>query len=350
MTPARPSLYGHGLIGSGTEVGAGNVRAMADEHNFVFCATDWAGFATQDLPIIALTLQDVSIFPSLVDRMQQGYLNQMFLGRLMIHEQGFSASPAFRFGGKPVIDRERLFYDGNSQGGIMGGGLTAVAPDFERAVLGVTGMNYSTLLRRSSDFAPYAEGEFVEGLDTPLGFYDSYPDELERPLILSMIQMLWDRGEANGYAHHMTSDPPANTPPHEVLLHVAFGDHQVSMWTADVLARTIGASRHAPTTDPGRHPDTDPYFGIPPIEGVPFDGSALVVWDSGPPRPGDQGVVAPPTTNTPPGDPEFGRDPHSDPRSDPDARVQKSEFLRIGGRVVDACDGSPCRTHGWTGP
>ena len=34
---------------------------------------------------------------------------------------------------------QRLFYDGNSQGGIEGGALTAVAPDFDRAVLGVVG-------------------------------------------------------------------------------------------------------------------------------------------------------------------------------------------------------------------
>ena len=66
----------------------------------------------------------------------------------MIHPQGFSASPAFQVGAAHgVIDTRALFYDGNSQGGIMGGALTAVAPDFTRAVLGVPGMNYSTLLR-----------------------------------------------------------------------------------------------------------------------------------------------------------------------------------------------------------
>ena len=47
--PARPSLYGHGLLGSPSEVDAGNVRSMANEHNFVFCATAWAGFAAEDL-------------------------------------------------------------------------------------------------------------------------------------------------------------------------------------------------------------------------------------------------------------------------------------------------------------
>ena len=72
-------------------------------------------------------------------------------------------------------------------------------------------MNYSTLLRRSVDFDLYAHGN-IEGADTPLGLYDAYPNELERPLLLSLIQLLWDRGEANGYAHHITDDPLPGTP------------------------------------------------------------------------------------------------------------------------------------------
>src|SRR5215212_3731080 len=45
---ARVSLYGHGLLGSRTEVAAGNVQDMAAEHDFVFCATDWWGLAQAD--------------------------------------------------------------------------------------------------------------------------------------------------------------------------------------------------------------------------------------------------------------------------------------------------------------
>jgi len=349
--PSRPSLYGHGLLGSAGEVRAGNVRAMANEHNYTFCATDWAGFAGQDLPTIALALEDMSVFSRVADRIQQGMLNFLFLGRLMIHPDGFAANPAFRHGGRPLIDTRRLYYDGNSQGGILGGALTAVAPDFNRAVLGVPGMNYSTLLRRSSDFAPYAEGEFIEGLDTPLGLYDSYPDELERPLLLSLIQMLWDRGEANGYARHMTSDPLPNTPRHKVLLHVAFGDHQVSSWTAEVEARTIGARRHAPTTARGRHPDRRPFVGIKPIRRYPYRGSALIYWDGGPPLEVDGsriGTEPPPTNNTPPGSAQ-GADPHSYPRSEPIARTQKARFLRPRGKVVNVCGKNPCFTKGWDG-
>jgi hypothetical protein len=332
VAPARPSLYGHGLLGSASEITAGNIKAMANEHNFVFCATDWSGMSTQDVPNIATILADLSNFASLSDRAQQGFVNFMYLGRLMIHPAGFNANAAFQFTKdgqpQPVIDPTRLFYDGNSQGGIMGGSLTALAPDFNRAVLGVPGMNYSTLLRRSVDFDQYA-----------VVLYENYPNELERPLILSLIQNLWDRGEANGYAHHMTGDPLPNTPPHEVLLHEAFGDHQVANVTTEVEARTIGAALRTPGLDPGRHSDVNPFYGIPPIGAYPYDGSALVVWDSGSPTP--------PANNTPP---RAGADPHSHPRNSALGRAQKSEFLKVDGKVVDTCGVGPCYANGYTGP
>jgi hypothetical protein len=318
--PLRPSLYGHGLLGGAGEVSGGNVRAMANEHGFVFCATDWTGMSTLDVPNVLTLLQDLTRFPTLADRAQQGFVNFMYVGRWMLK----------RDWGDVDVDQSRLFYDGNSQGGIMGGALTALAPDFDRAVLGVPGMNYSTLLRRSVDFDLYAHGE-IEGADTPLGLYDSYPNELERPLLLSLIQLLWDRAEANGYAHHITSDPLPNTPAHNVLMHVAFGDHQVANVTAEVEARTIGASVRWPALAPGRHTDVNPYLGLPRLDTFPFGGSAMVLWDTG--------IPAPPITNTPPRE---GKDPHGAPRASPLARRQKSEFLRIDGRVIDVCDGIPC--------
>jgi hypothetical protein len=339
VNPARPSLYGHGLFGTAGEVDAGNVKSMANEHDFVFCATDWIGMAEEDLPNAIGAIGDLSRFPSIPDRMQQAYLNFMYLGRLLIHPNGFRSNPAFRFGGKSVIRGTRLFYDGNSQGGIEGGALTALAPDFNRAVLGVPGMNYSLLVQRSVDFDPFAAL-----------LYPNYPNEIERQQLLSMLQMLWDRGDADGYAQHMTSDPYPNTPPHSVLLEMAFGDHQVTNWATEVEARTIGASIRVPALDPGRSPEVTPYYGIPTIKSFPFNGSALVVWDTGPIRTinGEtEGTAPPPTRNVPN---RAGVDPHGAPRSEPSNRTQKSAFLRVGGNVVDVCDGHPCYAGGWTGP
>ena len=318
---ARPSLYGHGLLGSASEVNAGNVRAMANEHNFVFCATAWSGFAAEDVGNVVGAISDFSHFNTVADRMQQGFLNQLMLGRLMIHPQGLAANAAFQKSGRSVIDTRRLFFDGNSQGGIMGGSLTALAPDFNRAALGVPGMNYSTLLQRSVDFDTYAQL-----------IYPAYPDESTRQLMFAVIQLLWDRGEADGYAQHITTDPLRNTPAHTVLMHVAFGDHQVSDTTAEVEARTIGARGYFPVLDPGRSP-WQRFQLIPSISRFPFGGSAIVMWDSGTP--------APPITNTPN---RGGEDPHSDPRSTAAARVQKSEFLKIDGRVIDVCNSAPCHS------
>jgi hypothetical protein len=325
---ARPALYGHGLLGNPAEFDASNVKSMSNEHNVLFCATGWAGFAAEDVPHILTVLNDLSRFNSVADRIQQGFLQQLFLGRTLIHPQGFSSHPAFQKNGLSVIDTRRLFFDGNSQGGIMGGSLTALAPDFDRAVLGVPGMNFSTLLQRSVDFDAYAP--FL---------YGGYPTELERQLWLAQIQLLWDRGESNGYAQHMTLRPLPNTPHHYVLMHVAFGDHQVADVTALIMARTIGARIRQPALADERSPFSNPWYGLRGIPYYPYDGSALVWWDSGtPPSP----LVNQPNRE--------GADPHSHPRHEPNARVQKSEFLKPSGGVVRVCGGGPCFANGYTGP
>src|SRR4029450_1811856 len=94
------------------------------------------------------------------------------------------------------------------------------------------------------------------------------------------------RGQPHGHAAHMTPAPYPNTPAHTVLLHMAFGDHQVANVATEVEARTIGAKIRLPAVDPGRHTDVRPYYGIEPIRRWPFHGSALVVWDIGPLRAG----------------------------------------------------------------
>lgn len=311
--PVRAALYGHGLLGRQSEVGASNVKTMAQEHGFAFCATKWIGMADEDIPTVLDVFSEMSKFHTIPDRGQQGLLNTMFLGRAMI--TGFPRNPAFQTAnGVPLIDaRHGVVYDGNSQGGIMGGALLALSKDVRRGVLGVTGMNYSLLFNRSSDAGP-----FQRVLDA------AYPDKLDQQLLLSLAQILWDRGEANGYAAHMTGDPYRGTPGHQVLMHVAYGDHQVTTVSADVEARTIGARLLVPARGT--------YWGIKPVRGPLWPGSAMVVWDSGTPDP--------PATNTPP---TQGEDPHEDPRGTPAAQLQKSIFLKTG-LVVDVCSGQPCRT------
>jgi hypothetical protein len=197
-------------------------------------------------------------------------------------------------------------------------------------------------------------------VETDAGLYDNYPNELERPLNLSIIQLLWDRAEADGYAAHMTSDPLPNTPAHKVMLHVGFGDHQVSDVTPEVEARTIGAHINRPVLDTARPrfagrpaaEKSSAFFGIPSLT-FPWSGSALVYWDIGPMRTtpcaaGETscGVAPAPPTDIPN---RLGDDPHEFPRRASLARQQKSDFLKPSGQVTDVCHG-PCYAGSWTGP
>lgn len=361
----RPVEYGHGLFGGAGEVDRDAQVSMANDHAMMYCATDWFGMASADVANAVIALSDFSRFPLLTDRVQQGELNFLYLQRLMVHPNGFSSSPAFQFAdGTSFIDTTQPYYDGNSQGGIFGGTVCAVSVDVRRCVLGVPGMDYSILLPRSSD---YVARQHVTQFD-PLTFdpkdptaqigysnlFDTaYPDQSQRILILDLIQTLWDRSDPDGYASHMRAGLP-NTPNHEVLLQVAYGDHQVANITAEDEARTIGAAGVYPPLVPQRYgPYHDVFWNIPAITSFPYAGSAITLFDTGPASyrrvcaRGSFGTDPPPPSDTPN---RSGEDPHEAPRRAPWGQVQKSDFLQPGGEVTNPKpDGAPYFAFCWDG-
>ncbi|MEZ5156917.1 MAG: hypothetical protein R2718_12520 [Solirubrobacterales bacterium] len=351
--PARPSIYGHGLLGSASEGTSSPQKTLGNTHGIMDCATDEIGMAGSDIPNTIGILQNMSDFPELADRLQQGMLNGLYLGRLLIHDQGFISDPAFRVDDSgpvdgtnpPVIDTSNLYYNGNSQGAIFGGALTAVAPDFTRASLGVGGMNYSVLLNRSVDFDTYA------------AFLDpAYPDEMSQQLVLSLVQMLWDRGESNGYANVVTDNPLPDTPAHELLMNIGVGDHQVTNFSAENMARTVGAGIHKPIVYDGRWPGVNVGWNLPEMT-YPWTDSALVYWDPGPVRddPGSAdpedvlGTDVPPIENLPN---RTGVDPHENPRRTAAEQQMVSDFLRpdAQSQITDTCGGDPCYDYTFSGP
>jgi hypothetical protein len=343
---ARPSLYGHGLFGDASEVASGPQRSLSQMHDIVQCATDEIGMSETDIPSVVQALQNLSAFPKITDRLQQGLLDELYLGRAMISPTGFTTNAAFHQDGTSstpsVLNISHLYYNGNSQGGIMGGALTAVSPDFTRASLGVPAMNYSVLLPRSVDFDTFSSI-----------LYPNYPDEEARPLVFDMMQLLWDRGEPNGYAARMTSNPLPDTPAHQVLLDVAFGDHQVTNYQADVEARTIGARAHHPVLYKGRWPKTNVLWNVPAITPYPYTGSAIYYWDGGPIRetsPGSGkfvGTEPPPYENLPN---RTGSVPHSLPRATAAEQQLVSDFFEGAIQRSDRCNMGPCYSGGFTGP
>ncbi|HUC06147.1 MAG TPA: hypothetical protein VL961_12155 [Acidimicrobiales bacterium] len=319
---ASIGYYGHGLFGSATEVATSAIAGFSNRYDYVFCSTDWLGLSSNTLALALAVVQNISSFPSLADNLMQSLLDAQVLGNLLVNPAGFAANPAFEDAGHTPLIRtgSGLVYYGNSEGGIMGGAFTAVSTEVRRAVLGVPGMDYALLLPRSTDFSPF------------LSYFEkSYPDEAVIQVAYDLIQMLWDRAEADGYAEQMTGGLPG-TPRHQVLLVEAFGDHQVTNIATETEARTIGAAVHEPALAPHRSNERQPFWGLRALS-TPSRGPALFVWDTGVPP--DPLADVPPTR---------GADPHGSPRTFPEVWAQMHTFFSTG-VVTNPCGSSPC-----TGP
>ena len=320
--PGRALVYGHGLLGNNTEVNSFGFQANA--FNSVMCATPWIGMSSEDLANVAGILLNLNGFPTLADRLQQSFLNMQFLARVMKDPNGFVSNAAFRAGtpSKPVIATGEAFFNGNSQGGILGGAVTALSKEWTRAVLGVPAMNYSTLLHAQHRLGR-VQRDHEAGVPRRGG-------PARRP-VLDPDALGPGREQRLRVAHDV--EPAARHAAHQIMLIEAFGDHQVANIATEVQARSVpGLHVWQPALAPGRSTDVTPMWDIPAIPSTPFSGSVLVEWDYGTP--------APPITNTPN---RAGSDPHGAGAANPKLLEQVNAFLRTNGTFVDVCDNGPCQ-------
>jgi len=320
--PARLFVFGHGLLGEASQTAG--LGSLGGSINIAFCGADWIGMSTEDVPTVTQILGQLGRFREQADRLQQGQLEFLFLGRLMLHPAGLGSHPAFRNGGNAsVLRKDDLFFLGASQGGILGGATTAIAQDWTRAVMAVGAAQYGLLIPRSIDFDAFAS--FMS---------EAYPAALERKIGFGLMQMLWDPAEANGHLERLGPDSYPDTPEHNILYLEAFGDHQVANVGTEYAARSIGARLRAPALREGRGTAVEEFWGIEPIETYPYSGHALLVWDFGTPPP--------PIENLAPRD---GEDPHGKPSEVPAILIAVTEYLRSEGGLIDICGGEPCVTE-----
>ena len=103
----RPGLVGdharaaaavrHGLFQDDVDT----IALLAVATNAVICGTNFTGMANEDLPNAGMVSSDLSRFPTIADRLQQGILNFMFLGRAMIHPTASRRTPSSPGGSRP---------------------------------------------------------------------------------------------------------------------------------------------------------------------------------------------------------------------------------------------------------
>ena len=188
----------HGLFGDQTEGQDSYMAETCDREGYVEIAVDLVGMASDDgaTYVPNLIAGDISQFYHVIDRMHQGFINELLVMRMMRGKM--ATDPATMFNGNPTINPTTSYYRGDSQGGISGGVYMAISTDVTRGLLGETGAPYNTLLDRSVDF----NGFF-------LIIQGAYPNPLDIQFGLGLIQALWDRAEPGGYVSYISQDLPA---------------------------------------------------------------------------------------------------------------------------------------------
>ncbi|MGD0526070.1 MAG: hypothetical protein ABSE49_13045 [Polyangiaceae bacterium] len=314
----------HGLFGDQTEGEDSYMAETCDREGYVEIAVDLVGMAADDgaTYVPNLVAGDISQFYHVIDRLHQGFINELLAMRMM--KGAMATDPATIIDGNPTIDGTTGYYRGDSQGGISGGVYMALSTDVTRGLLGETGAPYNTLLDRSVDF----NGFF-------LIIQGTYPNPLDIQLGLGLIQNLWDRAEPDGYVSYISQDMLPNTPAHNVLIHDAIGDQQVTPLGAHFIARTVGAQNLSPVNRE-LYGITDAMSG--------FTGNGMCEWSFG--LPASQSPVPPvppPADMTP-----STTDPHDTLRQQADAQDMSDVFFRTG-MVVQTCPaGAPCAApNGW---
>jgi hypothetical protein len=269
--PVGMMIYGHGLLGASSQVASLGTRIAAGELCLVAVGTDMRGMSEADLTNVLLALNDLNLAHTVFETLIQGVINHIALVQIA---RGPMAQQLFVDGeGNSLVDPEKFYYYGISQGGIFGGTICAYDPFIERCVLQVGAINYSMMLERSLDWPTYR--------NILIG---AYPDPLEVALLIGLMQHWWDLTDPASVADAMLTGDIPGAPPKQVLMQMAVADDEVPNVASEHQARTMGLPALAPSF-------YEPY-GVPEAEG-PLS-SALVIYDYG------LGDTIPPTNTAPP--------------------------------------------------
>jgi len=313
VTSGKPGpiiINAHGLLGTEDEGEDSYFAEICNREGYVGIAVQLIGMDSDDINFVAGAIGgDPSTFEQSIEMQHQGLVNELLAVRMMMG--GLATDPATAPNGAPTIDPTQRFYRGDSQGGIFGATFMSISTDITRGLLGEPGAPYSLLLDRSDDFQSF----FVL-------LNIAYGSQLDIQFAIDLIDQLWFRTEPAGYISYMRENTLPNTPPHQILIDAALGDHQVTPLGAEFIARTIGAL-NLKTVNQEVYGITDSPTG--------FSGSGIVEWSFGlPPAP---------ITDTPA---TAGSDPHEELRYVPAAQDMADQFFRTG-IVNQTCpDGGPC--------
>ena len=308
-SPARLLQYGHGFFGNSDEATEGYVTEFADRFGFVVIAMNWWGMSTDDLPaLIRDILNDTSLALRFTDRVHQAIVNLMAIAGA---RAALAELEPFRLDGNALVDPSQVYFQGISQGHILGATYASISPDIQKAVLTSGGANFSTLMFRARPF---------------LGFLGiiaaAVPDALEQQKFATLCQFVFDRIDPYTYSEFLLgNDLDGSRMNRQILMQMGVGDSEVPNLGSELHARAAGLQVLQPSPVA-----TPPLMSI--AEGSGAD-SAFAIYDF---------KVEPfPSVTPSPADALNGV--HNDLRGLTASMRQLDAFFRPAGRVEQFCDG-----------
>ncbi|HKE19056.1 MAG TPA: hypothetical protein VKB80_29480 [Kofleriaceae bacterium] len=305
--PAPMMVYGHGLLGDSDQVMSGGTRTAAAALCMVAIGTDLRGMSTRDAPNVLAALSDANRGYLIFETLIQGIVNHISL--VQVARARFAGELFTDEAGRSVVDPDRVFYYGISQGGIFGGTIMAYDPFIERGVLQVGAMNYSMLLERSADWPTYQT--FLQG---------SYPNAIDVSLLISLMQMQWDTTDPDSVADAILEFGIPGVPAKQLLMQIGVADVEVSNVASEYQVRSMGI----PVLAPSVYQPWGVELATGPVE------NALAIFDFG------LGDTIP-ITNEPPPDNEV----HSSVRRR-EAAIEMMRGFYANGEIVSTCGETGC--------
>lgn len=302
-------------------------RILAESFGYITVSTNWSGVAGGERGMAISAAQDLSTFPAIADRLQEGILEFVLLGRAAKHRLG-ELDPLKSEG---IAVDDDVYFLGIVLGGVFGLDVLTLSKVIDRAYLHLTSNNFSTILERSDDF-----GQFI-GL-----FSKSYESRPAQLIGIAAAQLLWAPTDPVTYAEHVKKKPlHPDAAKKDYIGTVVKADPGLPSVSSETLARSgFGIPLMRPYDE-----DYEPW-GVPMAK-YPHVGSGLTLYDLG--------TEWPTNANLPPVQPNgfqgvatdhLFKDGAKDGKA-PRGTKQLDHFFQTG-QIVDACDGEPCGFE-WSG-
>ena len=165
------------------------------------------------------------------DRLQQAMVNHVVMIRTF---KGICSDlPEMQdSSGRLLVNTSEVYYTGYSLGGNRGASLLGLSPDVSRGALWVGGAAFSHQIERCTQY-----DQFDDLMESVIG----YPSQLDRAVVISIVQSLWDATDTNTWST-LSNGLEGRIDPYEMLYIGSIGDVQISNISTSRALRNADAS------------------------------------------------------------------------------------------------------------